>query len=235
MRLYYAWRFRAIRLNAQAEKAKLPTPREQRIAQQEKLFASDRATLDKELKQARGDLYNAQNRAELARVFMDDAQMKEQRYGTPIDPGLVQRQEAARRDVEQKQVAYDRVRARVSTAANDSELPAAMDKYGRMLLEDAKQIVEWQREDPKLKLRPHYSALIEAYLDEFERGRGLSETADAKVIELFDHYVHDSLAGFNTDETWPSDPRIVYVGGDNKLRYAFRPIDEVASGATKAA
>jgi hypothetical protein len=47
--------------------------------------------------------------------------------------------------------------------------------------------------------------------------------------------VHDSLAGFNTDETWPSDPRIVYVGGDNKLRYAFRPIDAGGAGTSMAA
>jgi hypothetical protein len=76
------------------------------------------------------------------------------------------------------------------------------------------------KDDPKLKLRPHYAALIEAYRDEYERGKGLSITADAKLIELFDHYVHDSLAGFDTDETWPTDPRMIYVGGDLKLRYA---------------
>jgi hypothetical protein len=184
MRLHYAWRFRAIRLNTQAEKAKQSTPREQLITEQEKKFASDRAALDKELKQAQHDLYQAHNRAEVSRIHMDNAQLSHQRYGLPIDPQLVQRQEASRRDVEQKQVAYDRVRARVSTAANDSKLADAMDKYGRMLFEDAKQIVEWQREDPKLTLRPHYSALVAAYLDEFERGQGLRETADAKVIEL---------------------------------------------------
>jgi hypothetical protein len=43
---------------------------------------------------------------------------------------------------------------------------------------------------------------------------------DPKLIEFFDDYVHDSLGGFAKDETWPSDPRILYVGGDHKLRYA---------------
>jgi len=235
MRLFYAWRFRVVRLKLQADKAKQPTSQEERVAQHEVQFARDREALNKELKQSRADLYAAQNRVEVSRILMDNAQMSRQRYGTPIDPQLVQRQEAARRDLEQKQVAHDRLRARTDTAANDSELPASADKYGRMLLEDAKQIVEWQREDPKLKLRPHYAALVEAYLDEFVRGKGLTETADAKLIELFDHYVHDSLAGFDTDETWPSDPRIVYVGGDNKLRYAFSPIDRVGRGSTQAA
>ena len=73
--------------------------------------------------------------------------------------------------------------------------------------------------------------LFRSYLDEFERNRGLR---DAKIIEFFDDYVHDSLAGFDTDETWPSDPRIVYVGGDNKLRYAAAP-SRVGAGDTMAA
>jgi hypothetical protein len=109
-------------------------------------------------------------------------------------------------------------RARKDGAADDSKLNAAISKYDQMLFDDAKQTVQWMRQDASLRLRPHYFALVEAYLDEFERGRGMR---DARMIEFFDEYVHDSLAGFNTDETWPSDPRILYVGGDSKLRYAM--------------
>jgi hypothetical protein len=43
---------------------------------------------------------------------------------------------------------------------------------------------------------------------------------DEKIIAFFDEHVHDSLAGFNTDSTLPSDPRVIYVGGDQKLDYA---------------
>ena len=57
------------------------------------------------------------------------------------------------------------------------------------------------RADRTLVLRPHYSALIEAYLDEYERSAGLHPERDAPLIELFEHYVHDSLAGFARDET----------------------------------
>jgi hypothetical protein len=74
------------------------------------------------------------------------------------------------------------------------------------------------KEDPKLRLRPHYRALIEAYEEQFERGRGLR---DEKIIAFFDTYVHDSLAGFDTDETRTSDPRVIYVGGDRKSRHAM--------------
>ena len=36
-----------------------------------------------------------------------------------------------------------------------------------------------------------------------------------------DQYVHDSLAGFAKDETLPSDPRCIYVGGDDEYRFAI--------------
>lgn len=77
-----------------------------------------------------------------------------------------------------------------------------------MLLEDAKAICIGMKENAKLKLRPYHAPLVEAYRDEYERGKSLNLTADAKLIELFDHDVHDSLAGFDTDETWPSGQRI---------------------------
>lgn len=41
-----------------------------------------------------------------------------------------------------------------------------------------------------------------------------------KVIGFFDNYVHDSLAGFAKDATLPSDPRVVYLGDDEKYQYA---------------
>ena len=66
-------------------------------------------------------------------------------------------------------------------------------------------------------LRPHYKALIEAYENEFEKNNGLKDEA---VISFFDNYVHDSLAGFGGDATLPSDPRVVYLGGDEKYQYA---------------
>jgi len=40
------------------------------------------------------------------------------------------------------------------------------------------------------------------------------------VIEFFDNFVHDSLAGFAKDETLPSDPRCCYIGGDKEMKFA---------------
>jgi len=222
MHLYYAWRFHAIRKKAAEKAAGQVTLQEQRVAQQEQQFAKDRAALKQERARALAALQIAQTQEESHRIILQVARDDAVRFGHPLDPRRVAQYEAARRTREQKQVAYDRIRARIDGAADDSKLTAAMDKYGRILRDHAKQIVAWMNADRSLKLRPHYAALVEAYLNEFVRGRGLDETRDAELIEFFNDYVHDSLAGFDTDETWPSDPRIVYVGSDNKLRYAFR-------------
>ena len=40
------------------------------------------------------------------------------------------------------------------------------------------------------------------------------------TYKFFNLYVHDSLAGFATDNTRPSDPRVIYIGGDVKSRHA---------------
>lgn len=226
MRLFYAWRFHRIRAEATTPKPADSSGRTNRIDGNETQFANDRKATDAELKSANAELYRAQQVEERLRVQVDSQRMGRARYGLPIDASIVQQHEAAKRITEEKQVAVDRIRARRSTAADDSSLNSAISKYDRILLDDARQIVHWMRDDPALKLRPHYAGLIEAYRDEYERGRGLSPTRDAKLIELFDHYVHDSMAGFDTDESWPSDPRIVYVGGDRKLRYAFRPASD---------
>jgi hypothetical protein len=46
---------------------------------------------------------------------------------------------------------------------------------------------------------------------------------------LFDNYTHDSLAAFGKDATLPSDPRVVYFGGDEKYRYASLDRNERSS------
>ena len=66
-------------------------------------------------------------------------------------------------------------------------------------------------------LRPFYRMILECYEDEFGHDRGLQ---DQKIIAFFDNYVHDSLAGFASDVTLPSDPRCVYIGGDREAKYA---------------
>ncbi|WNG53847.1 DUF2235 domain-containing protein [Archangium gephyra] len=90
--------------------------------------------------------------------------------------------------------------------------------YDNQLLLDALKLQALAKKKGRNKLRPHYKAVLEAYEAEFERGQGLR---NREIIAFFDTYVHDSLAGFATDATLPSDPRVIYMGGDDKLKYAM--------------
>lgn len=105
---------------------------------------------------------------------------------------------------------------------------AMLDLYDRQLMADVKSIYSVLRGEAGEKksisrrenLRPHYKALLKAFDDEFNGGAGLR---DKHVIALFDMHIHDSLAGFARDASLPSDPRVVYVGADQKLRFAENP------------
>jgi hypothetical protein len=91
--------------------------------------------------------------------------------------------------------------------------------YDAQLLQDAQALHNLCTQTParRQQLRPHYRGLLAAYENEFLHGRGL---ADPKIIEFFEHHVHDSLAGFAKDATLPSDPRVVYLGGNTKSQHA---------------
>lgn len=65
-------------------------------------------------------------------------------------------------------------------------------------------------------LRPHYKGLINAFKTTIPGNVAL----DMAVVNMFDKYVHDSLSGFGKDATYPSDPRVIYIGDDEKLPFA---------------
>lgn len=74
----------------------------------------------------------------------------------------------------------------------------------------------------KSDLRPHYKGMVDAFEETVLREDLI---LDAAVCNLFEKYVHDSLAGFGKDATFPSDPRVIYIGGENKLRFAELAIE----------
>jgi beta-galactosidase/beta-glucuronidase len=67
-------------------------------------------------------------------------------------------------------------------------------------------------------MRPHYQAIVDAYTEVVVNGKPLAESSD--LYQFFSVYVHDSLAGFALDNTRTSDPRVLYIGDDNKEKYA---------------
>jgi hypothetical protein len=112
---------------------------------------------------------------------------------------------------------YLRARAKQRALPDYSnELIGNLDIYDKNLLKDVAYI-KGRQSLAINPLRPHYQRMLSAYDDEFVHQKGLT---DPHVIEFYDNFVHDSLAGFAKDETLPSDPRCCYIGGDSELKFA---------------
>lgn len=224
MGLYFAWRFRDIKrkLAGDNSEAKNISKIEATYRNEDDAFNKQIAELEKK------DKLTLQK---IAAINQRKQAVIQSNYGNPnvrrdlagIDAELMaaERERAITRD--------DLLRAKAKKDALPplGTLQEAVNYYDARLLEEAKDIYEkygpsfWSKsinESKRRKLRPHYLAMMNAYENEFIRNNGLK---DEKIIGFFDHYVHDSLAGFATDATLPSDPRVVYVGGDEKLKYAF--------------
>ncbi len=215
--LFFRWRFRKIRLRLREQEA-------QDIRQQEATFRQE----------AEGDPATGAPglKARVAQLERDPARLQAERDmhdkkaawlgACQLAPDMPHTQEehayeAAKARFEEANDPYLRERAKLRTLPeHNGEIIGNLDAYDRHLLKDVEHIQSLLKQGRK-PLRPHYARLLQAYEDEFTHQKGLT---DPLVIEFFDHFVHDSLAGFAKDETLPSDPRCCYIGGDDELRYA---------------
>jgi len=198
------------------------TPEQQTIKQNEQAFAKDRKSLEQEASKRRAVYYTESSRRESAEQGLAAAKSSP---GYTNQVPMWETQVATAKQAEDK--AHDEWRqaqAKVDGAANDSELIANLDSYDQWLLEDAKLIHGWHKEAPNKRLRPHYKALVEAYDEVVVRQQPMA--AESDLFKFFNLYVHDSLAGFATDNTRPSDPRVIYIGGDIKKAYAAAPTSD---------
>lgn len=222
--LYQRWRFRKINLRLRAQDASGINAQEARFKQEAEALKAREAELESnpERKAAERDMNNKKAAWEMATQSApgyanDTAQSAylaaKDRFDALNDP-------------------YLRERARLRTLPGyGGELVGHLDAYDRQLMADVAFLKD-QAKTRTTKLRPHYASLLEAHDDEFVHGIGLS---DPLVIDFFDSFVHDSLAGFAKDVTLPSDPRCCYIGGDDELRYADnRPMHQ-RKGPTVAA
>ncbi len=238
MRIQHAWRFKRIRERGTGARHDAGT-----IKVNESQFAADTASLDNQiagaekdparlsaqadLKKAEGDLETA--RAELGRAG-------QQRLNLAALAAAKERFRLANEAAEEARERFSLVDdARMKLVARKATLPGTglidrLSAYDRNLLLDVQAILNVRKLYPNARLRPHYKNLIEAYEAEYVQHRGLLDDYP-KVLALFDNYVHDSLAGFAKDQTLPSDPRVVYIGGDKRSQFAQSAPDAFESMA----
>ncbi|MDO9005532.1 MAG: DUF2235 domain-containing protein [Aquabacterium sp.] len=215
-RLYLRWRFRKIKLKLRAQDVDGINAQEAKFKQEAQELKARESALenDPERKAAERDMNSKKDAwaqaTQRSPDFPNEAEEKayleaKAKFDALNDP-------------------YLRERAKMRTMpSHDGELVGNLDAYDRQLMKDVAHLKKHAKQT-NAKLRPHYAALIEVYDDEFERGKGLT---DPLVIDFFDSFVHDSLAGFAKDVTLPSDPRCCYIGGDEELKYADnRPMRE---------
>jgi hypothetical protein len=197
------------------------TPEQQRIADNERAFAADRAPLEQEARLRQAEYARLAAQRNTAEQTLQAVRGSTRGDRDTLVQYWTQQVNQLRA---QEQAAYDvarRAQARADTAANDSALIDSLDGYDGWLLTDAELLHRWRAEDPARRMRPHYQAIAEAYQEVVVDGRRM--TATSAAYQFFNTYVHDSLAGFAQDNTRPSDPRVIYIGGDKKKDYAALP------------
>lgn len=202
------------------------TPEQQRIADNERAFAAERRSLSREASDLQREYARIAAQRESAEQALQAAR------SSPVTVSQVPVWEAMVKDLQaREQSAYDAARAaqaRADTAADDSGLIDSLDNYDQWLLADAELLHRWHRDEPARRMRPHYAAIAQAYQEVVVEGRRMD--AASAAYRFFNIYVHDSLAGFAQDNTRPSDPRVIYIGGDNKKSYAAAPMTNQSMG-----
>lgn len=221
----FAWRFMAIRRRARGD-----TTEKSALTTVHKSYSAEERHHKKEIASLKNDDFKA--KAEVDRLRIMRSNLITGGYGNPkvreeLRAIEEQRQVAARVKSE-SQDRLLREQARLDTLPAMGDFYSMLSFYDKQLLDDAEEIRksvvrneggngagELERRE---NLRPHYRIFLEAYENEYyKKNRGLR---DEKIIAFFDNHLHDSLPGFAKDATLPSDPRVVYLGGDEKYRYA---------------
>jgi hypothetical protein len=230
MALYYAWRLRAIKLKKGGDltESKLVHVHADRFRKYSEASAREVEKLTVKESVAKVSL-NA-----LLEAQETQAHAVTEGVAQSIEPINDADIDAARQKYEDAHEERLKAKARKDSYPNMTNLQARLNLYDRQLLTDVQAIQVMLRNPADSRkcssLRPHYKALLLAYENEFEKNDGLKDEA---IIRLFDRYVHDSLAGFAMDATLPSDPRVVYLGGDEKYRYAELETDHPQANENK--
>ncbi|MFL5354486.1 T6SS phospholipase effector Tle1-like catalytic domain-containing protein, partial [Archangium sp.] len=215
MRVYYQWRFYKIAANMKAWKAGLPTQDEAILREYEPRWAAQKSATQAEMDKLDAESKRYHDDYDKAMWSMI-RQSRPEYQGGPTREQL----DGVRKLMDtskQKRNEYLGVKAVQDTLpGSDGSLEKNLRLYDAQLLTDALMLKLMSFTG---KLRPHYKALLDAYEAEFKHNKGLR---DEKIIAFFDESVHDSLASFAGDATLPSDPRVIFIGGNTRLQYAVK-------------
>ncbi|MET0334133.1 MAG: DUF2235 domain-containing protein, partial [Rhizobacter sp.] len=214
--------------NSRTSRARVLTEEQKTIANNEKEFTRTRASLQADALNKRKSYAMVSAQKGNAQQALDAARSSPG-YSNQIPMWKAQVASLEAQEAE----AHDRWRtaqAKVDGAANDSELIESLDNYDAWLLQDAEWLHRMHQMSPTRRMRPHYRALLDAYQEVVVAKQPVP--TDSDLYKFFQLYVHDSLAGFATDNTRPSDPRVIYIGDDAKYRYAAtKPTGEAVASA----
>ncbi len=225
MRLYYEWRFYVIK----QKKIFGDKSEAERIAQGHKNHEAERAALQIQLDKRKVELDGEERNVEA----LKNAKLVAGRRSTFPSAAQKAEYEAISADIKRAEIRkaitldeWSKIWAKMESIAKMGGLGQIVDDFDNYLIEDAEAI--YAKIDPaKLKqglniafatLRPHYRAMMTAYYNEFIlKDSGLK---NEKIIIFFRDYVHDSVAGFAKDASFRSDPRVIYVGDNEKYKFA---------------
>jgi hypothetical protein len=206
MKVYYQWRFYKLATRVPGK----PTPDQLLLQRFEQGWAKEQSQLKKTTDSLKRE---ARDHSMMAGQLAESGAWM-------FGPGAKRYEQESKLAV-QKQDEYLSQKAILDTMpSSDGSFVRNSAIYDNQFLLDALKLQALAKKKGRNKLRPHYKAVLEAYEAEFERRQGLR---NQEIIAFFDTYVHDSLAGFAKDATLPSDPRVIYIGGDDKLQYAMNP------------
>lgn len=221
MRLWFGWRFQRIhRFRPNGDwSAKQVVPDQAQLKAEAQQYEQERAQQQARIDRLKNDPTRlaAEKNLERARGHLEAKRAQLWSMGGT----LTQEQQAvdeAQDTLDQANEPLRRAQGRLRTVPG-SHFVKHLHAYDIGLMQDMKELTDliatgrWRRDD----LRPFYRMLLETYEAEFVSHSGLR---DEKIIDFFENYVHDSLAGFAKDATSPSDPRCVYIGGDREDEYA---------------
>ena len=228
MKLFYAWRFHSIGKKRRGDRTE-----SERIAASNVQFNKEYKVLSSEIAKLKSKQLNAETHRIILEMSRDDFvasnESSVQPNGSKQLADYEEQIRLAKLEEIQAALPLRATEAKMLALPKTSELANIIKFYDEQLMLDAQAIFDVLA-NPRLAtsqrgfvtnrsaLRPHYKILVEAYENEFLLTKGLE---DGKIIAFFENYVHDSLSGFGQDGTLPSDPRVIYLGDDEKLDYAL--------------